>query len=121
MAVLRLPFAAVGTPTKAQIGAWLKRARLAAKKRAPREARKEYAQAAIAHRVGVRDRAVRMWEKGRTAPPAHQFFELVAFYDADLNELLGSTSIRLLSDAEWRKLAGEEPRSGDESGEGEGG
>jgi transcriptional regulator with XRE-family HTH domain len=78
----------VRKPTKAEIGAWLKGAREAARDRAEPGNRGDYAQAEIAHRIGVRERAVRMWEKGRTAPPADKFFALAAFYGANLNALL---------------------------------
>lgn len=81
-------------PTKAQIGEWLRAAREAARGRAAPDKRADYAQASIASRLGVRERAVRMWEKGRTSPPAHQFLELVWFYGADLSVLLPRKSER---------------------------
>lgn len=88
MAVRDLPFPVVSNPTKAQIGEWLRAAREAARQRAPLDKRGEYAQAEVAHRLGVRERAVRMWEKGRTAPPADQFLELVRLYGADITEIV---------------------------------
>lgn len=83
-----LPFCAVTNLTKAEIGAWLKAAREAARERAAPRDRAAYAQAGVAERLRVRDRAVRMWEKGRTMPPADQFLDLVLFYGADITTLL---------------------------------
>lgn len=74
-------------PTRTEIGAWLKRARKAAKARAPHERRKDFAQAGVANRIGVRERAVREWEKGHTTPLVDQFFLLVSLYGAEI-ELL---------------------------------
>lgn len=84
----RLGLCAVRHPTKAEIGAWLKRAREKARDSAEPDKRADYAQASVATRLGVRERAVRMWEKGKTAPPADQFLDLVLFYRADILELL---------------------------------
>lgn len=103
-----LPSYAVRKPTKGEIGAWLREAREAARDRAAPEGKSQYAQAGIAERLGVRERAVRMWEKGRTAPPADKFLELVLFYRADVGELLATRYVKgaasgVLSAAEERK------------------
>jgi DNA-binding XRE family transcriptional regulator len=88
MAGRMLPFCAVRKPTKAEIGDWLRQARESARDRAAPDKRAAFAQAEVAHTIGVRERAVRMWEKGRTTPPVHQFFEMVALYEADVTDLL---------------------------------
>lgn len=88
MPVGELAFLAVRNPTKTQIGEWLRDAREAAREKAAPNDKADFAQAGIAIRLGVREQAVRMWEKGRTSPPAHQFLELVWLYGADLSALL---------------------------------
>lgn len=75
-------------PSRAEIGEFLLKAREAAQKAATPDKRSDYAQASVAAMLGVREAAVRSWEKGRTAPDADLLFRLVYFYRADILQLL---------------------------------
>lgn len=87
-----LAFHPVKGPTKTEIGAWLRRARHAAREAAPASERPSFAIEGVAQQVGVRERAVRSWEAGETAPTTDLFLQLVRLYRAEkkLLVLLGT-------------------------------
>lgn len=77
-------------PTLGEIGGWLK---------SVRKRQDKYSQEQAAPKVRTTTRTLAGWERGETAPPIDQFFELVALYeawDALVNQL-----------TTWRNASGE--------------
>lgn len=77
-------------PDASQIGAWLRRHRDTA----------DMSIEVAAHIIGVSERTLRAWEKGKNAPPVDRFLALALLYKADVLELLARKATRSASGAE---------------------